>query len=664
MSGLTRYRGPWILGLAVWILTAAAFLGPEVCWGTSTAPGVAVDEDQITASLAAVEAEPVSLATALRVADIHAKRVFEHGYSRGLPILLHDQDGLPYSYVVPYSLNGQECPSHDQILQAVKKAKGIRPRTGGKVEKALLDTLGPMGCIEIAARRTNYPILVVRRTLHPYFLNYEEALAEARKRLDSPGASLVNMEFNGPHELYFNFTSEAGNLKLHAYSLRPPEEMRPCGPGPEAVQGSEPQSDPNREQKEAAWREADSPAYAGMANTYEWIPYYALIPVVDWTHWCVPTAWTMTAGFWDFYDTNQGTWTGFGRVIDYWFDHPAICQNNNITNVPNLIDEMITHTGNCSWAPGGLPGALNDINGYNFTITDIAGTKGNDWCWQHIVDEVRRGRPFVWGVGPANGHAMTAWGFRTVGTQKFVLVYNTWGSTAEAQMAEYSYDEWSGAPNTKTGVGLLEPAGGTGAEHAVLISPRGGETVFGSTQISWFVWGNSIAWTIIYYSPDGGTTWSLVSPGWFLATTAGWNTYNATLNSATTKGRIKIECFSSELDYIAGDGSPNHFIVAGKPDLVPVATCKTDSQGNLLIRVKNQGTVEAEASITRVTFYPGGQSDLLFPPIGPGDTAEVPLNMPGACWNPDCDYQIQVDVNNGVNESDETNNTAPGSCFG
>ena len=645
-------------------LLITTILTPRPCLGAVFFPAYNPVETPLPVLFPELAEDLVSVDAAARIADEQAARVWSGQMTRGQPFLLYDQDGLPFAYVYPFVLGRDEFPSYERIFQAVETAGAKYPRTDRRFGPALENLIGSVGCVEVAARKSSFPVLVVRHWLHPCFLTFAEALDEAGERLGSAEVSLKYVEYNGPHELYFNFTSPVGELKLHAYALRPPQEMRPLPLVSRQAESCDAIESPIRAfRRKQSWEEVENASPENRADAFEWIDNYALIPVVAWTHWCVPTSWTMTAGYWDHYNPDRGTWAGWGRIIDYWFDHPAVCQNSNITNVPNFMDEIITHEGNCSWSDAGVLGTLNDINGYDFTITEITGTAANDWCWPDIVSEVQSGRPFVWGVGPVDKHAMTAWGYRISGSQKFVVVYNTWGATAAEQTAEYNYDEWSGAPNTDTGVGFLWPGGGTGSDHAVLHSPRGGETLFGPSEISWFVWGSQIAYTRIYFSSDGGTTWNAVHPEWFLPTTVGWNTYQANLNTVTSKGRVKIECFTSYLDYIAGDGSPDHFMVQGKPDLIPITTCKKDSEGNLLIQVKNNGSVEAGPSITRVIFFPDGFMDLLFPSIAPGATAEVPVAAPGSCWNPDCDYQIRVDSEYWVDESDETNNSGQGACI-
>jgi len=84
-----------------------------------------------------------------------------------------------------------------------------------------------------------------------------------------------------------------------------------------------------------------------------------------------------------------------------------------------------------------------------------------------------------------------------------------------------------------------------------------------------------------------------------------------------------------------------------------------------VIRIRNRGTVDAPASITRVEFFPGGVFLLSTPAIPASGTVDLPpLDFPAGCSDPDCDFTITVDFNNDVNESDEGNNIAVGRCIG
>jgi hypothetical protein len=116
----------------------------------------------------------------------------------------------------------------------------------------------------------------------------------------------------------------------------------------------------------------------------------------------------------------------------------------------------------------------------------------------------------------------------------------------------------------------------------------------------------------------------------------------------------------------------------GRPDLVPVPPfpdmsypwCDRDEEG-LYVHVKNQGTADAPVSYTRVEFtwsQGGGGSDtatVTTPAIAVGGTQKIgPIAIPSLCWDMDCDFTITVDINDQVDESNEINNSADGTCLG
>jgi len=47
-----------------------------------------------------------------------------------------------------------------------------------------------------------------------------------------------------------------------------------------------------------------------------------------------------------------------------------------------------------------------------------------------------------------------------------------------------------------------------------------------------------------------------------------------------------------------------------------------------------------------------------------GDTTTVLFSIPSGCFNPDCGFEITVDVLNDVDESNELNNSQTGNCIG
>ena len=109
------------------------------------------------------------------------------------------------------------------------------------------------------------------------------------------------------------------------------------------------------------------------------------------------------------------------------------------------------------------------------------------------------------------------------------------------------------------------------------------------------------------------------------------------------------------------------------PDLVPVAvpgceqgpSCFCDRQNDsLCVTIQNVGDVAAGASDVEVDFGGFGSFSQPIPPLAPGEQATVCLPIPTGCHDPDCDFEIIVDKNGTVIETNETNNQAKGICVG
>lgn len=129
------------------------------------------------------------------------------------------------------------------------------------------------------------------------------------------------------------------------------------------------------------------------------------------------------------------------------------------------------------------------------------------------------------------------------------------------------------------------------------------------------------------------------------------------------------------LSNCAGPGKPPADL-SGKPDLVPVPQilsfnppvfdfCNRDDQGRLVVAVKNQGTADATASETEVSFLGFGAISQITDPLSVGDSVNLFFTIPVGCFNADCDFTITVDSKNQVDaSSEEVNNTVDGRCIG
>ena len=91
--------------------------------------------------------------------------------------------------------------------------------------------------------------------------------------------------------------------------------------------------------------------------------------------------------------------------------------------------------------------------------------------------------------------------------------------------------------------------------------------------------------------------------------------------------------------------------------------CNTNDQRQLVVTVKNPGTIKSASSTTTVEFVPGGSFTLSTSVLVAGQEIDLsPLDIPASCWDPDFEFKITVDSGNRIEESDEVNNTAAGTC--
>jgi len=65
-----------------------------------------------------------------------------------------------------------------------------------------------------------------------------------------------------------------------------------------------------------------------------------------------------------------------------------------------------------------------------------------------------------------------------------------------------------------------------------------------------------------------------------------------------------------------------------------------------------------------VDFLAFGKVSMPTPPLAPGASVDLLFAIPPGCFDPNCEFQITVDVNNEVNESEEGNNVVKSACLG
>jgi hypothetical protein len=510
--------------------------------------------------------ESIPISTLEKIADSIGYGVWGERIARGAPFPVSDEKGEAVAYVFPYFRNADRFPESKEIFDEVKRLRLSQERISqsqtpikGDLRQDLSQLSSRFGSVYVSATKRDFPVLRTSHFLHPYFFVGELAGEEAKRHLDTEEVELRRYYFLGPHEEYFEFVSKRKSVIIHAKSLKPEKPERVL-----VSRDVEISSQLLREIKKA-WEQIEKippmlidSDELSKTHTLKMISHHELIPVVGITWWCVPTAYTMVFGFWDNYVKGKGTVGGYGRLIDYWFDH-----STNGNNVPNILDEMIDPNTR-TWRAGFKWD-------HNFTIKNHTATAANGWLWKTIKAEIDSGKPLVWGVppgvvNPTIGHAMTAFGYRIIHTflfdLNFIVVYNTWGvmngvGDPLQQLDEYYFTKCQS-------IGLVVPGAGTNGDHTIIISPDGGETLHTSkqSQVVWYVWGNKIKKTTLSFSHDGGKSWTIIAD---LGNKIGWNSYTWTPTKVTNKARIRIQGYSIFKELIAADGSQTNFKIVSAP---------------------------------------------------------------------------------------------------
>ncbi len=163
------------------------------------------------------------------------------------------------------------------------------------------------------------------------------------------------------------------------------------------------------------------------------------VPAYLWSYGCSPTASAMILGYWDK--------RGYGRLIDYYFDHYDVVLGDTVRNVPNVQRELAiymdadTTTGYTDWAPisTGTENCANMENGYSFISRWVYDTIvydtacAYDTAYMYLKQEVDSGRPVHWAVGNYLDqygriieHSTCAFGYQVTGADTFVILHNTW----------------------------------------------------------------------------------------------------------------------------------------------------------------------------------------------------------------------------------------------
>ena len=101
------------------------------------------------------------------------------------------------------------------------------------------------------------------------------------------------------------------------------------------------------------------------------------------------------------------------------------------------------------------------------------------------------------------------------------------------------------------------------------------------------------------------------------------------------------------------------------PDLVPVKFAECPKSDNrLVVRIKNQWTLAAGPSITRVFTSRTGSRGYQTPGLSPGQTYQFTAFLPEGCLiEPGCLWRVNADWFDDVDETSGNNNGIAGACI-
>ena len=508
----------------------------------------------------------INLDTLGAIADEHAVEVWGEPIARGEPFPVVDAAGIVNAYVFPYARGGQAFPPDDALADCGA------------------DDAARFGAVYVAARPTAHPVLRVVHALHPVFRRARDAETIGRSTLEASEASVSRIYWLGLHEEYLEVEGGGRTALLDIQSLRPVE--RETVLRTEAGAGAEPPAvEALLLQPVPHVPTGFQPGGLSLGPALKLVPMSECVPVVDWTYWCVPTAWTMAVCYYDNYVKNSGGILGYGRLVGYWLDHVA-----SGNNIPDYINQAIDPNSGPppTWRAGfaDFSDFIQQTYGYAFATRDVEANAANDWAWTDITTEIDAGRPFVWGVP---NHATCALGYRVASDgSRRVVINTTWGDTMQQQREEWLHTKG-------TGLTAIIPGGGAAGQHLVLWTPDGGESLLTNvaTTIGWHVWGDQITTAEVSASADGGNTWTVVRQA--APCGPGWNTCDWTPLHATQRARVRIRGLDAAGRYVAGDGSQTNVTVLPGPRSVRLETILVSS------RTDGSGAFSAPHGLERYT---------------------------------------------------------------
>jgi hypothetical protein len=502
----------------------------------------------------------VPFETVKKVAELKAEVLWGKVVS-GPIIPFSDINGKLTAYLFMFYTDDGQFPSIQEINKKITETTS----KSFQLQHAEENWQQDFGYIVLSATYDQVPIIEYAHHVPQYYLSYEKAKARASLKLGAIHPRLIHIYYGGPLEQWFEFAEGGKTILIDAFTMKPyvKKQLVKVKNHDDTIKND------IKERVEEAWVALEkfepSVGYCVRdSNVIDSVPFYT------WSYGCTPTASAMLMGYWD--ERN------YGRLVDYYFDHPDVPTQQTIYNVPNVQRELAIEMGTDTihggtWGdsvPGGHLRVANDINGYSFNSTFTYGGDWNDWCWDLIKSEIDAGRPFHWMVndylriGPHHGeidtmypvnHSITATGYVDNGALEndFVIVHDTWNAYVTYWALYTTYGGYS-----YSSVATLVP-GGAESNNIRLTFPTGGEVLENDStyEITWTSTGAGIDHCALYYSSDNCEYWETIED--IIPNTGSHSWIAPTGNMENV--RVKIDAYNSSRDLLADDASRDNFQV-------------------------------------------------------------------------------------------------------
>ncbi|HTW90266.1 MAG TPA: FlgD immunoglobulin-like domain containing protein [bacterium] len=354
------------------------------------------------------------------------------GAKLGAAIPYVDENGNTVAWMFHFRIDGKSFPAYDQVAADVQAERKTLT-----VNHDLSRWHSKYGHILVSARRDQAPVISFGYGTSVYYAIAANALERAQPSLGA-GVRLSRIYFINP-STYLEVEDASGRRVVMSEHFEKKWDSREAFAGCVTQGRAELRRQcPGNEEAvakmaEGRWAHMFDAKVASLPADSTFVPNYLLAPFYDWSYGCSPTSGAMVCGYVDRFQKA-------GRLVNYYFQRHDAVEGEQDYQIPDVQYEcaidMHTDTSYGGTQYNQIEPGLNQValdNNYDdWSLTNVNGGSGNDYCWSTITSAVNAGHAMVWSVDavgtPPEGHSLAAFGYRS---DKYVYVHNTWYEPGE-----------------------------------------------------------------------------------------------------------------------------------------------------------------------------------------------------------------------------------------